>query len=141
MRRLPLPLLVLMILMTFPVTIPIGIVSWMWDRRRMRAVAERTHCERCGTTLGVTALQSAEAEWTKRVAALLDARPTMRFRMIRSLWAVCAVCGAEFSYDFHSRIFRCIAGSGEPGVPDQGPASTRKQAHGRFRCIRARGGG
>jgi hypothetical protein len=107
MRRLPLPLLVLMILIAFPVTIPIGIVSWMWDRRRMRAVAERTHCERCGATLGVAALQSAEAEWTKRVAALQDARPTMRFRMIRSLWAVCAVCGAEFNYDFHSRIFHC----------------------------------
>jgi hypothetical protein len=126
MRRLPLPLLVLIVLITFPVTIPIALLSWIWDRRRMQAVAGRTHCERCGATLGVASLRRADTEWAKRVAALQGARPTMRFRMIRSLWAVCAVCGAEFNYDFRSRIFHCIAGSREPGVPDQGPASTRK---------------
>ena len=126
MRRLPLPLLVLIILIAFPVAIPIGIASWIWDRRRMRAAAERTHCERCGATLAVASLHRADSEWTKRVAARLDARPGMRLRMIRSLWAICAACGAEFDYDFRSRIFHCIAGSGEPGVPDQGPASTRK---------------
>jgi len=124
MRRLPLPLLVLIILIAFPVAIPIGIASWIWDRRRMRAAAERTHCERCGATLGVASLRRADTEWAKRVAALLDARPTMRFRMVRSLWAICEACGAEYDYDFRSRIFRRGAGSDGPGDPDKASASS-----------------
>ena len=122
MRRLPLPLLVLIILIAFPVAVPIGIASWIWDGRRMRAVAERTHCERCGAILGSASLHRADAEWTKRVAELQAERPLMRFRMTRGLWAICCACGAEYNYDFHSRIFHCVTGSGEPGAPDQGPA-------------------
>jgi hypothetical protein len=121
-RRLPLPLLVLIILIAFPVAVPIGIASWIWDGRRMRAVAERTHCERCGAILGSASLHRADAEWTKRVAELQAERPVMRFRMTRGLWAICCACGAEYNYDFHSRIFHCVTGSGEPGAPDQGPA-------------------
>ena len=124
MRRLPLPLLVLIILIAFPVAVPIAIVSWVWNRRRMRAIAERTHCERCGAILGAASLHRADAEWTKRVAALRDARPTMRFRTVRSLWAICAACGAEYDYDFGSRIFRRVAGSDEPGNRDKAHASS-----------------
>jgi hypothetical protein len=102
----------LIILITFPVTIPIAIASWIWDRSRMQAVAGRTHCERCGATLGVAALQSAEVEWIRRVEALHAEQPTIRFRMIRSLWAICAACGAEYDYDFRRRIFHCVGGSG-----------------------------
>jgi hypothetical protein len=101
----------LIILIAFPVAIPIGIVSWMWDGRRMRAAAERTRCERCGATLGASSLHRADTEWAKQVAALLDARPGMRLRLVRSLWAVCTACDAEYDYDFRSRIFHCVAGS------------------------------
>jgi hypothetical protein len=111
MRRLPLPLLVLIILITFPVTVPIALLSWTWDRRRMRAVAGRTHCEHCGSTLGVASLRRADTEWTRRVSELQIARPLMRLRMIRSLWAICAACGAEYDYDFRSRIFGRVARS------------------------------
>jgi hypothetical protein len=122
MRRLPLPLLMLMILIAFPVAIPIGIASWIWDHRRMRAAAERTHCERCAATLGVASLHRADTEWTKRVAELQIARPLMRLRMIRSLWAVCAACGAEYDYDFRSRVFRRVTGNDEPGDSDKANA-------------------
>lgn len=108
MRRLPIPLLVLMIVIAFPVALPIAIVSWLWDRRRMQAVAERTPCECCGTMLGAVSLHRADTEWEKRVAALQSARPIMRFRMIRSLWAICAACGVEYDYDFRIRIFRRV---------------------------------
>jgi hypothetical protein len=113
---------VLIILITFPVTIPIALLSWIWDRRRMQAVAGRTHCECCGATLGVASLRRADAEWTKRVAELQIGRPLMRLRMIRSLWAICAACGAGYDYDFHSRIFRRVAGSDEPGNRDKAHA-------------------
>jgi hypothetical protein len=124
MRRLPLPLLVLIVLIAFPVAVPIGIVSWIWDHRRMRAVAERTQCERCGATLGAASLHRADTEWTERVAAQLEARPGIRLRMLRSLWAICTACGAEYDYDFSSRIFRRVAGRDGPGNPDKANASS-----------------
>ena len=114
MRRLPLPLFVLIIVIAFPVAIPIAVVSWIWDHRRMRAAAARTNCERCGAALGSASLHRAETEWTKRVAALLDARPGMRLRMVRRLWAICAACGAEYDYDFRSRMFVRVARNNEP---------------------------
>jgi hypothetical protein len=126
MRRLPIPLLVLIILIAFPVAAPIAIVSWMWDRRRMQAAAERASCERCGATLGVASLRRADTEWAKRVAVLLDARAGMRLRMVRNLWAICAACGAEHDYDFRSRIFHRVAGDDEPG--DQ-PQLSRARFH------------
>jgi hypothetical protein len=125
MRRLPLPLLVLIILLASPVAIPIAIVSWIRDHRRMRAVAEQTHCEHCGATLGAASLQRADAEWSKRAAARLHAWPDIRMRMVRKLWAICAACGAEYDYDFASRIYHRVAGSDEPGRPDNVPASSQ----------------
>jgi hypothetical protein len=124
MRRLPLPLLVLIILIASPVAIPTAIVSWIRDHRRMRAVAERTHCESCGATLGAASQQSADAQWSKRVAARLHARPDIRIRMVRKLWAICSTCGAEYDYDFRNRIFHRVAGSDEPRDPDKAASSS-----------------
>jgi hypothetical protein len=39
---MPIPLLVLIIVIAFPVVVPIAIVLYLWDRRRMQVVAERT---------------------------------------------------------------------------------------------------
>ena len=111
MRRLPIPLLVLIIVILFPVAVPIAMVLWLWDRRRMQAVAERTPCEGCGTRLGAVSLRRADTEWARRVADLHSEQTIMRFRMIRSLWAVCAACGAEYDYDFRSRVFRRVCES------------------------------
>ena len=122
MRRLPLPLLVLIILVAFPIALPIAIVSWIWDHRRMRAVAERNDCEQCGTTLGAASLHLADTEWTKRTAERLNARPGTRLRMIRRLWAICTACGAEYDYDFSGRVFHRV--SDEPGHSDKAAASS-----------------
>jgi hypothetical protein len=105
MRRLPLPSFLLIILLGSPIAIPIAIVSWKRDRRRLQAVAAQTSCEHCGATLGLASLQSADLVWGKRVAALHAARPDMRFRMVRKLWAICATCGTEYDYDFKSCVF------------------------------------
>lgn len=105
MRRLPLPLLLLVILLAAPVAFPFAMVSWIRDHRRMRAVAEQTPCQNCGATLGAASLQRADAKWSKLVAAKLKARPDIRLRMVRKLWAICAACGAEYDYDFGSRTF------------------------------------
>jgi hypothetical protein len=114
MRRLPLPLLVLMILIAFPVAMPIAIVSWIWDHRRMRALAERTRCECCGAALGSASLHDADVEWAKRAAARLNAGPMTKLRMVRSLWAICTACGAEYDYDFRTHVFVRVARNNEP---------------------------
>jgi hypothetical protein len=115
MRRIPIPLLLLIVVIAFPVAIPIAIVLHMRDRRCIRAVAERTRCECCGAPLGVASLRRADAEWAKRAAALQHARLIMRLRLIRRVWAICAACGAEYDYDARTHTFlRVVRG----GVPD-----------------------
>src|ERR1700741_4434169 len=111
MRRIPIPLLLPVIVIAFPVAVPIAIVLYIRDRRRMRVVAERTHCECCGATLGVASLRGADTEWTKRAAALQDAELTMmRLRLVRHVWAICAACGAEYDYDAGTHTFHRVGG-------------------------------
>jgi hypothetical protein len=88
----------------------------------MQAVAEKTHCECCGATLGIASLHRANTEWAKRVAALQRVRPTTRFRLVRHLWAICVACGTEYDYDARARIFHHAARSDVPDS-DQGKVS------------------
>jgi hypothetical protein len=115
MRRIPIPLLLPMIVIAFPVAVPIAIVLYIRDRRRMRVVAERTRCECCGAVLGVASLRGADTEWTRRTAALQRTRLMMRLRLIRHVWAICAACGAEYDYDGSAHTFHRV---GRSGIPD-----------------------
>jgi hypothetical protein len=117
---MPIPLLLLIVVIAFPVAIPIAIVLHMRDRRRMRAVAERTRCECCGAPLGVASLRRADTEWAKR-AALKHARPIMRLRLIRRVWATCAACGTEYDYDARAHTFLRVVRRGVPD--DEGKAN------------------
>jgi hypothetical protein len=94
-----------------PVAVPIAIVLYMWDRRRMQVVAERTGCECCGAPLAVASLRRADTEWAKHTTALRYARVMMR-RMIRRVWAKCATCGAEYGYDTRAHAFHRVARNG-----------------------------
>jgi hypothetical protein len=121
MRRIPIPLLLVIITIAFPVAVPIAIVLHMWDRRRMQVVAKRSRCECCGATLGVASLRRADTEWAKQAAALRHARLIMRLRLIRCVWATCGACGAEYGYDARAHTFHRLARSGPPD--DQGKVS------------------
>jgi hypothetical protein len=121
MRRLPIPLLLLLIVIAFPVAVPIALVLHILDRRRMQSVAKVTRCECCGATLGVASLGRADTEWAKRADALRRTGSIMRFRLVRHLWAICAACGAEYDCDFRARTFHRVAGSGLPD--DEGTVS------------------
>ena len=121
MHRMPIPLLLLLVVIAFPVAVPIALVLHIRDQRRMQSVAKMTRCECCGATLGVASLGRADTEWAKRAAALQREGQIMRLRLIRRLWAICAACGAEYDYDFRARTFHRIARSGRPD--DQGKVS------------------
>jgi hypothetical protein len=105
------PLLLLIIIIAFPVAVPIAIVLHVRDRRRMQTVAERAHCRCCGATLGAASLRRADIEWAKQTAALQHTGLMMRLRLIRHLWAICGACGAEYDYDARSHTFHRIARS------------------------------
>jgi hypothetical protein len=117
MRRMPIPLLLLMFVIAFPVAVPIALVLHMRDQRRMQSVAGRTPCERCGATLGVASLRGADAEWKRRATALQHARLMMRLRLIRRVWAICAACGAEYDYDARTQTFHRASDVQPPGSP------------------------
>ena len=125
MRRIPIPLLVLIIVITFPVAVPIAIVLSMWDQRRMQVVAERTSCECCGAPLGIASLRRADTQWAKRAAALQHVRAMMRLRLIRRVWAICAACGADYDYDTRTHTFHRIVPSGLPDADGTGITSSR----------------
>lgn len=123
MRRMPIPLLLLIVLIAFPVAVPIAIVLHVCDRRRMRAVAEKTRCQCCGATLGVASLRRADIEWANQTEAPQHTGLMMRLRLIRHLWAICGACGAEYDYDADSHTFHRIARSGVPDDADEASAS------------------
>jgi hypothetical protein len=105
MRPIPIKLLLPIVVIAFPVAVPIALVLYIRDKRRMQVVAERTRCECCGATLGVASLRDADTTWTRRVAALQQGHLMMRFRLIRHVWAICAACSAEYDYDTGSHTF------------------------------------
>lgn len=121
MRRIPIPLLLPIIVIAFPVAVPIAIVLYIRDRRRMQVVAERTRCECCGAMLGVASLRGADTEWTRRVAALRHTQLMMRLRLIRHVWAICAACGAEYDYDAGAHTFHRADGRSDDATKVSAP--------------------
>jgi hypothetical protein len=110
MRRIPLPLFVLLMLITFPVTLPIAICLSKRDRRHMQAAALNARCVECGATLGIAALERADKEWAYHLAVLQRDHPTIRFRLVRRVLARCTNCGAEYGFDARERVFHRVVG-------------------------------
>jgi hypothetical protein len=90
---------VIAFLITSPVLIPLAAVLNARERRRMQTVADKTRCECCGATLGAASLSLADKQWAEWFAAKRRAQPTVRFRVVRDLWAICPACSAEYNFD------------------------------------------
>ena len=93
------PLIVVAVLLTLPVTMPVAMIQHGRIERRRRQRADKTPCTRCGAVLGEAALARADAEWTAHVDKLHREHPHVMFRLVRKVWAVCAVCGQKHGYD------------------------------------------
>jgi hypothetical protein len=105
MRQAGLLLMIVAFMIASPVLIPIAAMLRNRDLRRMRAAADETRCEHCGAILGTESLRRADMDWVAHVAALQRARPTIRFRLVRRLWAKCVTCDAEYNFDATLRTF------------------------------------
>ena len=98
-RRIPLPLSVLMILVSMPIMIPVALVQHTFVERRKRRRAAASRCERCTTVLGPLGLALADAHWNAYVAKLHKEHPNVQFRLKRTVWAICPACGQAYDYD------------------------------------------
>jgi hypothetical protein len=87
------------LLLLSPIIIPIA--EWLHARvrRRMRAMAQNTPCERCGMTLGPASLDRADQEWAEHIAARRRENPGLRMRLHRRIRAICTACDARYGYD------------------------------------------
>lgn len=99
---------VLLVLLTFPVSLPlIGLLHAM-DRRRLGAVAGRTRCLRCGEVLGQASLDAADAAWAAEMADMHRRFPGTRLRVVRHCHALCAACGMEYGWNERDRTLQSL---------------------------------
>ena len=81
------------------------------DQRKLRRVAESTPCAQCGAILGEAALELGDELWRKHMSTLMARNPGVRFRIVRTLFAVCPKCGARYRFDEKSAVFDARHGS------------------------------
>ena len=109
-------LAVLLVLLTFPVSVPLIALANARDERRLRDAAGRTRCVRCGAALGPDALDAAEAAFRDRKAEMHRRFPHGIVNVFRSTHARCTVCGTEYGWDGRRRALHLLPDAPEAGV-------------------------
>ncbi len=92
-----------------PVAFPIAMIQHTRAERRKGQRVLETPCVRCGEILGQAALDRADAEWSAHMAQLFRDHPGMRFRLVRTVNAVCVACGQAHRYDGKADAFEAVA--------------------------------
>src|SRR5271167_2393529 len=92
------------VLLLFPFVIPGMIISQVVRRGQLRRKVLSSSCENCGSNLGAKALQLADHESMRAFKEWKAKFPNARFRMVRTVHAVCAACGAKHTYFEKTRI-------------------------------------
>lgn len=88
-----------------PVLVPIGLLSYARDQKHMYATAEGFRCLGCGVVLGKFSIQRAEDEWGKYMDELHRQNPGHRFRVKRTVHAICAECGKQYRFSEKTSSF------------------------------------
>ena len=88
-----------------PVLVPIGLVSHAMARRRLKAAARSATCPSCGATLGVRAIELADAAWEQFMRELREKHPDATFRVVKTVDAICPKCAAELAFVEADRSF------------------------------------
>ena len=98
MQRLGALLLTIGFVLLIPVLLPFGLALAALHRHRIRSVARRFPCIRCGWVLGPEAVRLADVEWDRRMRELRAQHPNTRFRIVRDLHAVGPVCRRRYRF-------------------------------------------
>lgn len=100
--------LVLLVVVTFPVSVPFIMVARVLDDRRLRRAANRTRCIRCGALLGQEALDAADAAFQADQADLRWDPSHGIVDVFRRSHGTCTACGAESAWDGGRRGLRLL---------------------------------
>jgi hypothetical protein len=104
-RRIPIWLAAVPVLLCLPLLIPAAIVLEVVNKRRLRRVAASFSCQNCGRSLGAEGVALADQEWARQVRELMRQHPGVRFRLLRTVDAICGGCGARYTFSKSGRTF------------------------------------
>jgi|SRR5579872_749517 len=91
--------IVLIIFMT------IGLVAFRIQLFQLRSFAKRFPCANCGTILGIKSLELADTEWERQLEEMRREHSDVKFKIVRTLHAICANCGTKYRFVKKDRTF------------------------------------
>jgi hypothetical protein len=89
---------VVVFILLSPVLVPIAFLSYAIDQKRMYLAAEGFRCIGCGVVLGRVAIQRADDEWGRYMDELHRQNPGYRFRVERTVQAICTECEKQYRF-------------------------------------------
>ena len=107
--RVPTVVVAIMIVVALPVMIPIAMLSYVLETRRLRTAANRLPCPMCGRPLGTGAVALADSTWRAYVAELRRSSPGVRLRLVRLYHAICPACGQQLKFSDSTKTFLPLA--------------------------------
>jgi len=113
LRKLPITLFVIGFVLALPILVPVGIVTHSLYRRRLLRDAASFPCAECKRPLGKASVIRADEEWRQHVAELHRKHPGVKFRLCRTIHAICCHCSFRYTYKEKKRRF----------VPEVGPTT------------------
>src|SRR5215831_248293 len=103
MRRIAAIFLAIVLVMFLPVIIPVVALLDRAYRKRLRAAACAFACLSCGGILGLEAIRLADGAWGEHLRELREKYPSIRFRLVRHVHAICPACRARYAFLEHER--------------------------------------
>ncbi len=98
----------LVLLLSLPVSLPLGFIRGARQDRRQRSAANETCCIRCGHILGAASLRAADAAHIAEIAAMRRQHPHGTVTVLRRADARCTGCGAPYVWDRHQHQLRPV---------------------------------
>ena len=95
-----------MLLLSLPISLPLGLIWGAWQDGRQRSVADRTCCVRCGNILGTAALLAADAAYIAEIGARRRQYQHGTVTVLRRADARCTECGAAYAWDRRRHLLR-----------------------------------
>jgi hypothetical protein len=105
MRAIAIIFVVTVLLVFLPVIIPVVALLHLAYRKRLRATACVFACLSCGGILGLESIRLADAAWDEHIRELRAKHPSIRFRLVRHLHAICPRCGVRYTFLERERTF------------------------------------
>ena len=98
-------LAVVALMLSLPIWIPAVGMWHVWYRFRLRRAANAFACLTCGRMLGIEALRRADKYFADYMRELRRKHPGARFRIVRTVHAICPTCGTHYTYLESERTF------------------------------------